>query len=211
MPGRPRASGSRAVYRRRRLVAGILGLGVLLGLGAGVTALAGALGGQGGEGVPAASPSPTPTPTAAPTASATPGYQPGPCPSSALTITEPVPAPGTFAPGTPVPFELVLENTGTVPCLFDAGAAVLGVLVHSGTDRIWSSLDCPPDGAPAERRMLLDVAAQVEVTAVWDQQRSAPGCPEPQPAAQPGGYRAVVTVDGGGSAVLGWTRTFAIE
>ena len=192
-------------------MAGILGLGLLLGLGAGVTALAGALRGDGDDAPRAAAPSPTPTPSVTPTASATPGYQPQPCLSSALTISEPAPAPGSFALGAPVPFQLVLTNGGTVPCLFDAGSAVLGVVVHSGADRIWSSLDCPTEGVPAERRMLLDVGTQVEVAAVWDQRRSAPGCPDGQPEAQPGGYRAVVTVDGGGSAVLGWTRSFTVE
>lgn len=193
-------------------MAGIVGLGLLLGLGAGVTALAGALaGGDGDAAVATATTRPTPTPSATPTASASPGYQPEACPSSVLTISEPVPPPASFALGAPVPFELVLTNAGTVPCLFDAGAAVLGVVVHSGADRIWSSIDCLEDGAAAERRMLLDVGAQVELSAAWDQARSTPGCNEGQPQSQPGGYRAVVTVDGGGSAVLGWTRSFTIQ
>jgi hypothetical protein len=191
---------------------GLLALVVLVGGVLGVVALAGAIAGDGRpEQAASGTPSPTPSASPSPTASVGPGYQPVACTSSALGITDTTAtAAGTVAPGAPVPFDLVVTNTGSVPCLVDAGAASLGVILYSGTDRIWSSLDCPPEGAAAERRMLLDVAATVELSTSWDQKRSAPGCPEGQQAALPGAYRAVVTTDGGGSAALTWTRTFTI-
>lgn len=157
---------------------------------------------------PSSSATPTPTPSTAPTPSATPGYQPVACPSDVLEITE-AGAASTVAAGSPVSFELVVTNAGPVPCLLEAGAGTLGVVIHSGADRIWSSVDCAED-AP-DRRLLLDVGAQAELSATWDQVRSAPGCPQGQQPARRGAYRAAVTTDGGGSAVLGWMRTFTIE
>jgi hypothetical protein len=194
------------VYRRRRVVVGVLALVVLVAVVIGVAALARAFGG--GEGSAAAAPTPTASPTASPTPSATPGYQPVACPSGVLRIADSSAA-ATVAPEAPVPFELALTNAGPVPCLLEAGPSTLGVVVYSGADRIWSSLDCLEN--PTERPLLLDVGVRAELSVTWDQVRSGPGCPQGQQKAQPGAYRAVVTTDGGGSAVLGWTRTFTIE
>lgn len=183
---------------------------VLVGTVLGVVALARAVTGGNSPERAAAPPSVTPTASASPTASPSPGYQPVACEAGVLEITDRTPV-ANVPVGAPVPVDLVLANGGTVPCLLDAGPAALGVVIYSGADRIWSSLDCPEEGVPAERRLLLDVGSTVDLGLTWDQVRSAPGCPEGQAAAQPGSYRAVVTIDGGGSAALSWARAFAIE
>lgn len=205
-----RSRPNRAVYRRRRLLVATVALLLVLGAAGGVAALAG--GGAGDEqpraAAPTASaaPSPSPTPTPAPTATA--GYQPVACLATALEIAEADTA-TKVAAGTPVAFDITVTNSGSVPCLLEVGSARLGVVVSSGTDRIWSSTDCPT--GRTERRFLLDVGAAAEIKTEWDQTRSAPGCPGGQPAAKPGTYRAVVTVDGGGTAALGWERVLTVE
>lgn len=196
------------MYRRRRLVVAVIALLVVIGLGFGVAAIAGAFGGDdAAAGDPTPTPSVSPTPT--PTVSATAGFQPEACAPGVLEIRDGASA-TAFAPGVAVPFDVTLTNTGSVPCLIEAGSAMLGLLIYSGPeDRIWSSLDCAEE--PSERELLLDVDVAAEITASWEQVRSAPGCPEEQRAAQPGTYKALVTLDGGGSAALGWERVFTIE
>ena len=208
--GKP-AVRSRAVYRRRRLFVGLLALIVLGGAWGGVSAIAGALGDPSEEAAPdetaAATPGPTQTPTPTVT-TATKGYHPVACRLDALDVRDHV-ANAAFATGAPVPFDLALVNSGAVPCLLESGSATLGVIVYSGPDRIWSSLDCPQE--PAERELLLDVGVSAELVTTWDQVRSAPGCPDGKPAAPPGTYRAVLSVDGGGVADLPWERVFTIR
>ena len=84
---------------------------------------------------------------------------------------------------------MTITNTGTAPCLLDAGSAALELLVVSGSDRIWSSDDCqtsaesrPTTVAPGEAGML---ASGVE----WPLVRSAEGCPEGLAAPRAGTYQ----------------------
>ncbi len=194
-----------AVYRRRRLVVGLVAFLVLVALGFGIAAIAGAFR---GDGEPAGDATPAPTVSASPTVTATAGFQPEACLPGVLEIRD---REGTasFPVGAAVPFDITLTNGGTVPCLVEGGSATLGVVVYSGSDRIWSSVDCPAE--PTERELLLDVGDAADLQVTWDQVRSAPGCPEGQSAAQPGSYKALVTLDGGGSAALGWERAFTVE
>jgi hypothetical protein len=203
----PSPSAKSAVYRRRRFAVGLIALLVLVGLGFGIAAIAGAFG---DDDEPAGDVTPTPTAstTPAPTVSATAGYQPEACLPTVLEIRDGA-STTSFAVGQAVPFDITLTNSGTVPCLIEGGSATLGVVVYSGSDRIWSSVDCPQE--PTERELLLDVGIAGDLAVTWDQVRSAPGCPEGQPTAQPGTYKALVTLDGGGSAALGWERVFTIE
>lgn len=201
-----RTRSSPAVYRRRRIVAALLALLLLGALGVGAIALVSAI--QGGEdGSVVAEPTPGPTPTAAPEPSATAGYVPVACTSDALAVTETT-ADETYPGGAPVTFTLAVSNVGPVPCLVDGGAAALGVVVTSGADRVWASVDCA--GEAPQRRLLLDVEASEELTVTWEQDRSAPGCPASEEQAAPGTYRAALTTDGGGSILATWEHTFAI-
>ncbi|ROR72404.1 hypothetical protein EDD31_0755 [Bogoriella caseilytica] len=88
-------------------------------------------------------------------------------------------------------FLLSAANDGEAACLLDAGT--LGVVVHSGEDRIWSTHDCSP---PSERMLLLPSGDQTEVSRTWDGRRSAPGCEGEQGYAQSGTYRARATMAG---------------
>jgi hypothetical protein len=233
VPGGPRGPGRRpdpAVYRRRRLVVGAVLLVVLVGVVLGVSAIARALTGDAaGSAAPTATPTvdPSATPTAgpsgtatatatdAPTRAATPtpaptytsGFVPTGCTDDALEVTGSTSS-GRYGVGGVITFSVTLRNTGTVPCLFDGGSAALGVVVYSGSDRVWSSTDCPQGSA--ERPLLLDVDAVENVRIAWSQERSAPGCPAEAALAQPGSYRGVVTLDGGESLDPSWEKVFLI-
>jgi hypothetical protein len=62
-------------------------------------------------------------------------------------------------------------------------------VIMSGEDRIWSSDDCAPGGGDGV--VVLEPGASQSARAGWPGTRSAPGCPEGQPVAQPGTYRIV--------------------
>ncbi|GAA4418499.1 hypothetical protein GCM10023169_08150 [Georgenia halophila] len=91
-------------------------------------------------------------------------------------------------------FALTIVNDSETPCLVDAGAASLVLTVHSGDDRIWSTGDC--SAGAAEHMLLLAGGDTTEHTVTWSGQRSEPGCPSGQPAAEPGTYRVATTLDG---------------
>ena len=197
------------MYRRRRLVVGLLALVLLGGVWFGVSAISGALAGPPADPDPAAaatsSPGAEPTPTVT---AATKGYVPVACLPEALDVRDHVAA-TAVALGSAVAFDLELVNAGTVPCLLEGGSAALGVVVYSGPDRVWSSSDCPQE--PTERALLLDVGVGAELVATWDQVRSAPGCPDGQTAVQPGSYRALISLGDGTAGALEWEREFRIE
>lgn len=101
-----------------------------------------------------------------------------------------------FPAGTPVTFVLQLANTSTLPCTVDASEAAREILVTSGSDRIWSSLDCPAEGA-VENVVELPADGMVSETRYeWTRIRSDESCTADLPEPRPGTYKAVVTVGG---------------
>jgi len=201
------------VYRRRRIVVGVLALAVLVAIVIGVTSLVGGGGTDAGDAAPnaaAATPASTRTATASPTPvpTVTVGFEPTACAPGALEVIGTGSA-DAYATGASIAFSLTVTNVGPVPCLVDGGTANLGVIVTSGEDRVWASTDCP--AGEAERPLLLDTGAVERVAVRWDQVRSAPGCPGGQPSALPGTYRAVGTLDGGRTAAPGWETIFLIQ
>lgn len=119
----------------------------------------------------------------------------------ALAVT---PGAEAFASGVEPTFEVTVTNSGTEPCLVDAGDAQREIVITSGEDRVWSSRDCVPADAPA--RTLLLVGGQSDVTSlVWPRVRSAAGCPGDLPTPGDGTYSVTVAVAGAASpaAVFG--------
>ncbi|MBB2924761.1 hypothetical protein [Cellulomonas cellasea] len=86
-----------------------------------------------------------------------------------------------------------LSNEGEAPCLIDVGEAQREILITSGTDRIWSSRDCPAADGQA-REILLPPGTPDTTQVQWPRVRSAEGCPADQPSAQPGTYSATLTL-----------------
>ncbi|GAA1412226.1 hypothetical protein [Oerskovia paurometabola] len=92
-----------------------------------------------------------------------------------------------YAVGEQPSFTTTLTHVGPRPCLIDASSAVQEITITSGTDRIWSSADCP---APSKDLLMAPGDVWPE-TLTWNRDRSAPGCPTGLPATQAGSYSAV--------------------
>lgn len=152
------------MYVRRRIVALLVLLALLVGVGFGVKALVGALGGL-VRGTDAAAV------TADPTGEETPA-QPTACARSDVDADLTAPAEATA--GGSVAFTLVVENTGTEACLLDVGAEALDLVVTSGDDEVWSSTRCP--AGPGERPLLLAPDDGTEVAVEWSGRRASPEC-----------------------------------
>ncbi|HMO12392.1 MAG TPA: hypothetical protein PKB06_13025 [Actinotalea sp.] len=90
-----------------------------------------------------------------------------------------------------------VTNVSGESCTVDAGEANREVLITSGSDRIWSSLDCPAE--PAERRLLLPAGGRDDTAITWPRTRSAAGCAGDLPTPRPGTYTAVATLAGASS------------
>lgn len=111
----------------------------------------------------------------------------------ALLVTTPT---ADFPAGTPVTFSVTITNSSAVECTVDAGEASRGILVTSGSDRIWSNLDCPAEGT-AERILLLPPNGGTDVSdTTWARVRSDEVCTANLPEPRPGTYKAVVTLNG---------------
>lgn len=126
-----------------------------------------------------------------------PAVGPVACPAADLTVALTTDA-RSYAPGVPVAFTVALTNTGTSACVVDAADAQREVVITSGSDRIWSSLDCPPQ--ITEQLHLLESGARVDSALSWARTRSAVGCPADLPEPRPGTYTAVATTHGATSS-----------
>lgn len=93
----------------------------------------------------------------------------------------------TYPAGVEPKLTLVVTNPGPAPCRTDLGSSQLELRVLSGTDRIWSSDDCAPDGAAEPS--VLQPGQPWAAGLTWSRTRSAPTCPSGQPKADPGTYR----------------------
>ncbi|MCC3266236.1 hypothetical protein MUG94_00530 [Arthrobacter gengyunqii] len=199
-PGRP----SPAVYRRRRIVAGILALLVVIGLIAGIIAVAGWLRGDDSASaadtvseatIPgpesnqpgaanasgAATAAPAPKPTATESAAAAPAL----CPAASVGVSATTDALSYAAGVTPV-LTMTVTNTGAEPCDVNVGTSQMEFIVTSGSDRIFSSEDCQQAGEDLFKTIEPNTVETAKFT--WDRQRSAPGCSEVASNPNPGTY-----------------------
>jgi hypothetical protein len=199
-----------SVYWRRRAV--ILGVVLLLAL----TAKACLSGGGAGDKTKktakktaqtpfvAKSSSPTPTATggqSTPTPSATTGGQPtqgtnqqsGPavCGAAELEVTAATDA-KTYKVGALPKLTITVRNKSNHQCSRDLSVKAVEFRIVSGTDRIWSSVDCPPAAGPSN--VMLAPGQQQTVTQVWGGHRSSAADCANTPAAKAGYYRLLGVV-----------------
>lgn len=128
-------------------------------------------------------PTPTPTPLAVPT---------GPCASDDVQASPKVV--GDVYAGSPVTFTVRLHTTTSPACYWQVNPRTLVVRLISGSDRIWSTQDCP-HAVPKQRVVVRnDHYTSVEVT--WHGQRSDGTCSRTTPWAQPGYYHVETAVLG---------------
>ncbi len=188
-PPRPPAR----VFWVRRLV--VLGIPLLV-----VVLLIVWLTGRGGDGeaTPAALTTTSAAPVVAPPApSATATKEPGgisDCDASTLTLAMTATA-ETFGAGQDPAFDVTITNTGSEPCLVDAGEASREIVITSGDDRVWSNRDCIVAGTES-RDLLLPGGGADATQLAWNRVRSAPGCPPDLPAPGAGTYSAQLTLAG---------------
>jgi hypothetical protein len=91
---------------------------------------------------------------------------------------------------------LSLLNTGSRPCIIEAGSDVQEFVITSGADRIWSSRDCQVD--PVAATVVLEPGEERSTPAIaWNRTRSEAGVCDVQRSPVPAGgatYRLSVSV-----------------
>lgn len=86
------------------------------------------------------------------------------CDPAALSAT--AEAPTEAAVGGGVTASLTIRNTGSLPCLLEAGGANLGMMISSGGQMLLSTPQCA--SLPAERQLLLAAGESTTVQIQWD-------------------------------------------
>lgn len=205
---RPRGPLPARVYWTRR----VLVLGVAFALVFGIGRLLGGFSGRAAEPAarPAAAESPTGSPTAVSTSEALTGDQrkggtrrsqvrvplampSGPCQDSDVRV---VPAlkNNPYAGGD-VRLTLQLTTFSTPACNWEVSPETLAVKLSSGSDRIWSTQDCP-NAVPHQPVVLRRDRRPVLVDVVWSGRRSDPDCSRVTEWAEPGYYHVAAAAMG---------------
>ncbi|GAB3661170.1 hypothetical protein GCM10027596_20950 [Nocardioides korecus] len=137
----------------------------------------------------------TPTGTATATATATGSAVPlvapsGPCTDDEVTVTPSIPQAWAGVRST-----IDLQLQGTQPaCTFKVSSSTVVVKITSGSDRIWSSQDCPQAVPTKEVVVRSGVATTVPVR--WSGRRSDSDCSSSPDWALPGFYHVVAAAFG---------------
>jgi hypothetical protein len=187
------------VYRRRRLLAGLVLLLVIAVVFGGFIAVSSAISGaqpSGGQpaGTGAASDSkPTASPSdrestpasAAPTASSDDG-----CEQNLVTVTAATDK-DSYAAGEKPLLTLKVTNNNKVPCEVNIGTSQMEYMITSGSDRIFSSKDCQAESTD----LMKTIAPGKSETAnfPWQRNRTVQGCQSVEAAPGAGGAYYVFT------------------
>ncbi len=178
---------SARVYRRRRITVAVLAL-VLVGLIIwGATAIAGIFGGN--DQPEAAAPV---SATASPSAGeSVPPSDSNSCKAEEIKITATTDQ-SSYASGEEPVLTLGIENTSERECEVNVGTSQQEFLISSGSDRIFSTVDCLDNGED----VLLSFAAGQKENAkfTWNRNRSAPGCKAVNVQPLPGTYKFTAAI-----------------
>ena len=112
-----------------------------------------------------------------------------------------------YAAGEMPSFTLAAVNTGKTACTLTMSDASRQLVITSGSDRIWSSADCPAMAPPATPLLLLTAGDKGTATIAWDRTRSAQGCPAGLAAPRSGTYKAAGSLLGANSDAVVFTLT----
>lgn len=96
--------------------------------------------------------------------------------------------------GKPVTFAMQLTTKSTPACTFAVAPDSLVVKITSGSDRIWSTQDCPKAVPTKSVVLRKDTPTTLDVT--WSAMRSDSSCSKTTKWAQPGYYHAMAAVFG---------------
>jgi len=140
-----------------------------------------------------AGPSASPTTKAKATKTREPLAMPtGPCPDSDVTVA-PVLEEDAYA-GTDVRLTLELSTVDSPACNWEVSADTVAVKLTSGSDRIWSSQECP--SVVPEEPVVLRNNKPVLVDVMWNGRRSDPDCSRTTAWAEPGYYHVATAAMG---------------
>jgi hypothetical protein len=138
----------------------------------------------------------TVAPTSSPTTSAPAGV--GNCAAASLQLTLTASA-QAYAAGQTPSFTLTATNTSKVACTLTMSDASRQVVITSGSDRVWSSADCPATAPPASPLLLVGAGEKSSATLTWDRSRSAQGCASGLATPRSGTYKAAASLLGANS------------
>ncbi|MDV8147710.1 hypothetical protein [Arthrobacter sp. B10-11] len=170
-PGRPPL---KAVYRRRRLFVGLVLLLVASVALGGFAAVSGAMRSSEQASSTERNGSDASKPDAEPSASATPSTPATPtCDQGLVTVSASTDKAAYAADETPL-LSLKVTNGGKVACEVNLGTSQMEYTVTSGSDRIFSSVDCQAESSD----LVKTIAPGQSETAnfPWQRNRSVPGC-----------------------------------
>jgi hypothetical protein len=192
------------VYRRRRLIAGVVLVLVLAVAFGGFVALSSALSaGQGGGsssgGQPSGAAAPASQPTASasgsPTASGDPSASPTAtsgdgCEQNLVAVTAATDK-QFYAAGEKPLLSLKVTNNNKVPCEVNIGTSQMEYMITSGSDRIFSSKDCQAESTD----LMKTIAPGKSETAnfPWQRNRTVQGCQSVEATPGAGGAYYVFT------------------
>ena len=111
----------------------------------------------------------------------------------------------TYAASEMPSFTLTAVNTGRTACTLTMSDASRQLVITSGSDRIWSSADCPATAPPATPLLLLAAGDKGTAAIGWDRARSAQGCPAGLAAPRSGTYKAAGSLLGANSDAVVFT------
>lgn len=119
-----------------------------------------------------------------------------PCEAADVTVTA-TPNPFSVASGSLPVFDVSVSMKGVSPCKLTVSPENSELLIMSGSDRIFSSLDCSTDATINAREFILQPDSPNEMFQLtWNRQRSAPECATVTATPRPGYYKATVTLQG---------------
>ena len=116
----------------------------------------------------------------------------GPCADSDIVIT---PTVEQAVAGRPVAVTLELRTATSEACTWRVSADHVAVKITSGSDRIWTSAECPKAVPAQDVVVRRDVTTFVDV--LWKARRSEQGCPAQTDWARPGTYHVLAAALGG--------------
>jgi hypothetical protein len=176
------------IYWRRRLLALVITVLLLVAMMFGVKAAVGALvGGDEKAETPAEEQQEAPDASAADDSAPAGPAECAPEQISLVAISDAT----SYAAGATAAFGMRITNTGKADCTMDAGSAALELTVVSGKDRIWSSDDCQESAQNVPTTVSPGEEGALESSVEWALVRSAKGCAKDLPAVKPGTYQLV--------------------
>jgi len=91
-------------------------------------------------------------------------------------------------------FNLSLINGSAASCVVSVTRKNFELNIYSGTDRIWSTKDCPAKVRTITKNV--ESESEVEWKILWDGRRSLPRCKQPTDMPRPGTYVATAELAG---------------